>query len=121
MDELIAVGRIGPPRGVRGDVFVEPFTDEPDERFAPGTVLTARAPRRRPHDGPAPAREVATFLASELGVDTEAFRGHEGAAHPSATRRLSNARLRETGFILTYPTFREGYASILAGEGERHP
>ena len=39
MDELIAVGRIGPPRGVRGDVFVEPFTDEPEERFAPGTSL----------------------------------------------------------------------------------
>jgi 16S rRNA processing protein RimM len=38
-DQLIAVGRIGPARGVRGDVFVEPWTDAPDERFAPGTVL----------------------------------------------------------------------------------
>lgn len=72
-------------------------------------------------DAPAPAREVATLLARELGVDTEPLTGHEGAARPSATRRLSNARLRGTGFTLTYPTFREGYASILAGEGERHP
>lgn len=39
MDQLIAVGRIGLPRGVRGDVFVEPFTDDPDDRFAVGTVL----------------------------------------------------------------------------------
>jgi 16S rRNA processing protein RimM len=35
----IVVGRIGPARGVRGEVFVEPWTDAPDERFAPGTVL----------------------------------------------------------------------------------
>jgi 16S rRNA processing protein RimM len=38
-DEFIAVGRIGPARGVRGEVFVEPWTDVPDERFAPGAVL----------------------------------------------------------------------------------
>src|SRR5206468_2224264 len=29
----------GPARGVRGDLFVEPWTDSPDERFAPGAVL----------------------------------------------------------------------------------
>ena len=38
-DDLIAVGRIGPARGVRGEVFVEPLTDVPDERFVPGAVL----------------------------------------------------------------------------------
>jgi 16S rRNA processing protein RimM len=38
-DELVVVGRIGPARGVRGDVFVEPWTDVPEERFAPGEVL----------------------------------------------------------------------------------
>ena len=37
--ELIAVGRVGPARGVRGDLFVEPWTDAPDERFGPGAVL----------------------------------------------------------------------------------
>jgi 16S rRNA processing protein RimM len=37
--ELIAVGRIGPARGVRGDVFVEPWTDVPAERFVPGAAL----------------------------------------------------------------------------------
>jgi 16S rRNA processing protein RimM len=37
--ELIVVGRVGPARGVRGDVFVEPWTDAPDERFANGTQL----------------------------------------------------------------------------------
>jgi 16S rRNA processing protein RimM len=38
-DEIVAVGRIGRPRGVRGDVFVEPWTDDPDDRFADGSVL----------------------------------------------------------------------------------
>ncbi len=37
--DFIVVGRIGPPRGVRGEVFVAPWTDVPDERFAPGEVL----------------------------------------------------------------------------------
>jgi len=38
-DELLTVGRIGPPRGIRGDLFVEPFTDDPENRFAVGSVL----------------------------------------------------------------------------------
>jgi 16S rRNA processing protein RimM len=38
-DDLVVVGRIGPVRGVRGDVFVAPFTDAPEQRFAPGSVL----------------------------------------------------------------------------------
>src|SRR5690242_21925104 len=38
-DGIVAVGRIGRPRGVRGDVFVEPWTDDPDDRFADGSVL----------------------------------------------------------------------------------
>jgi 16S rRNA processing protein RimM len=37
--EVVAIGRIGPARGVRGDVFVEPWTDDPYERFVPGSVL----------------------------------------------------------------------------------
>jgi 16S rRNA processing protein RimM len=41
-DELIAVGKVGRARGVRGDVFVQPWTDAPEERFGPGrTVRTA--------------------------------------------------------------------------------
>ncbi len=37
--ELVTVGRIGPAHGNRGDVFVEPWTDQPEVRFAPGAVL----------------------------------------------------------------------------------
>ncbi|WP_375489527.1 ribosome maturation factor RimM [uncultured Jatrophihabitans sp.] len=37
--DLVAVGKVGPPRGVRGDVFVEPWTDAPGERFVAGAWL----------------------------------------------------------------------------------
>ena len=35
----VVVGVIGRPHGVRGEVAVEPRTDEPDRRFAPGQQL----------------------------------------------------------------------------------
>ncbi|RJL21763.1 ribosome maturation factor RimM [Bailinhaonella thermotolerans] len=35
----LVVGRIGRPHGVRGEVTVEVRTDDPQERFAPGTTL----------------------------------------------------------------------------------
>jgi 16S rRNA processing protein RimM len=37
---VVAVGRIGKALGVRGDAFVEPWTDTPDERFYEGAVLS---------------------------------------------------------------------------------
>jgi len=37
--ELITVGRIGRPQGLRGEVRVEVRTDEPETRFAPGATL----------------------------------------------------------------------------------
>jgi 16S rRNA processing protein RimM len=36
---LVAIGRIGKALGVRGDVFVQPWTDTPDERFVAGNTL----------------------------------------------------------------------------------
>ncbi|MFP5253304.1 MAG: ribosome maturation factor RimM [Actinomycetes bacterium] len=40
----VVVGRIGRPHGVRGEVSVEPRTDEPDRRFVPGAVLATEGP-----------------------------------------------------------------------------
>lgn len=40
----VVVGRIGRPHGIRGEVTVEPRTDEPDARFAPGAVLLVDSP-----------------------------------------------------------------------------
>ncbi|GIF51907.1 16S rRNA processing protein RimM [Asanoa ferruginea] len=36
---LLVVGRIGRPHGIRGEVTVEVRTDEPEQRFAVGSVL----------------------------------------------------------------------------------
>jgi 16S rRNA processing protein RimM len=41
--DLVAIGKVGPARGIRGEVFVEPWTDAPDERFAPGAEVLTRA------------------------------------------------------------------------------
>lgn len=41
----VLVGRIGKPHGLKGHVTVDVRTDEPDRRFAVGSVLRAEAPR----------------------------------------------------------------------------
>jgi 16S rRNA processing protein RimM len=38
--DLVVVGRIGKPQGVKGEVTVEVRTDDPDDRFADGAVLS---------------------------------------------------------------------------------
>jgi 16S rRNA processing protein RimM len=45
---VVAVGRVGKAHGVRGDAFVEPWTDAPDERFSPGSTLTTEPADRGP-------------------------------------------------------------------------
>ncbi|MDN5790875.1 MAG: SDR family NAD(P)-dependent oxidoreductase [Micrococcales bacterium] len=56
-------------------------------------------------DEPALLREVAAYLADRLRAPTpppvDLERGHG--------KRLSNARLRATGWVPAYPTFRDGY------------
>jgi len=41
----VVVGRIGKPHGIRGEVTVDVRTDEPNRRYADGSVLRAVAPR----------------------------------------------------------------------------
>lgn len=41
--ERLRVARIGKPHGVRGEVTVELFTDDPAQRLAPGAVLLREA------------------------------------------------------------------------------
>jgi 16S rRNA processing protein RimM len=44
----VVVGRIGRPHGVRGEVTVEVRTDDPELRFAPGSVLMTDPVSRGP-------------------------------------------------------------------------
>ncbi len=71
-------------------------------------------------DEPARLDEVLRFLAAELGVD-EPVRGDGDGRQAGGDKRLSNALLRSTSWAPRYPTFREGYRAVLAGEGTRHP
>ncbi|MGZ4438531.1 MAG: ribosome maturation factor RimM [Nocardioidaceae bacterium] len=48
----VVVGRIGRAHGIRGEVSVEPRTDEPERRFAVGAVLDTEAPRGGAPHGP---------------------------------------------------------------------
>lgn len=41
----VLVGRIGKPHGIRGEVTVDVRTDEPELRFAAGSVLRCKAPK----------------------------------------------------------------------------
>ena len=77
-DDLVAVGRIGPARGVRGDVFVEPWTDAPDERFAPGAVVrTELATLTVAASSQASGKLVVHFDGVDDRVAAESLRGQE--------------------------------------------
>jgi 16S rRNA processing protein RimM len=77
--DVVAIGRVAKARGVRGDVFVEPWTDDPDERFAPGTVLSTRPPERGPLTVEASSTAGGKLVCHFAGVETreaaEALRG----------------------------------------------
>ena len=72
--DLITIGRIGKPRGVRGDVFVASFTDDPDERFALGSVVRTVPPER----GPLTVTAM-TMASGKLVVHFEGFDAREAA------------------------------------------
>jgi nucleoside-diphosphate-sugar epimerase len=56
--------------------------------------------------------EIAAWLATKLGVDAPSFSGGEGS--DASNRKISNDRIRdELNWSPLYPSFREGYSSIL--------
>ncbi|MGS2614710.1 ribosome maturation factor RimM [Micromonospora sp. LZ34] len=71
---MLIVGRIGKPHGIRGEVTVEVRTDEPEARFAPGTVL-----RTEPGAAPPPAApEHGEPFRVPAELTVEAARWHQG-------------------------------------------
>lgn len=63
----VLVGRIGKPHGLRGHVTIDVRTDEPERRFAAGTVLRAVPP--------------AGAARGETTLTVEAGRWHQGVLH----------------------------------------
>ena len=71
-------------------------------------------------DAPVEECEVLEWLAARLRAPApRRVRGDEAASRGSG-KRCSNARLRASGYRFRHPTFREGYAAVLAGEGVRY-
>ena len=68
---------------------------------------------------PADLGEVLGFLAAELDLP-EPPPGEPTSSRGGA-RRVDSSLLRATGFTFEYPTYREGYRAVLAGQGVRHP
>lgn len=76
-------------------------------------------------DAPAPLDEVLCWIAEQIGVAppplaAEAIKpGAETRPDPQTRRRTSkrcrNTRLRNSGFHFRYPSYKEGYASLLHG------
>ena len=84
----VVVGRIGKAHGIKGEVSVEPRTDEPERRFADGAVLSTRTPRgTEPHTADRPttltvrrtrwhqSRLLVTFVGVDDRTAAEKLRG----------------------------------------------
>ena len=68
-------------------------------------------------DEPADRREVLNWLSDRLDVaqPRETGTGDAVSARTAANKRCSNARLKSTGYRFLYPSYREGYAEMIAG------
>ena len=72
-------------------------------------------------DAPVEECEVLEWLAARLGAPAPQRVAVGDVAGRAAGKRCSNARLRASGYRLRYPTYREGYAAVMSGEGVRYP
>ena len=77
--QVVAVGRVGKAHGIRGDAFVEPWTDAPDERFSPGARLSTEPAERGPLTVESARQHSGKLVVHFAGVDDrnaiEALRG----------------------------------------------
>jgi 16S rRNA processing protein RimM len=69
MPELIVVGRLGRPQGIKGELTVEVRTDDPDDRFAPGKVLQTDPVERGPVTIAGSRRQGRYLVVSIEGVE----------------------------------------------------
>lgn len=90
--------------------------DEPTDRAAVLDFVADRlgvARPRRVQVADAPPRVRPRDLAQQRTVGAAPSRGR------GANKRCSNAKLKRSGWVPRFPTFREGYAELIARLGER--
>lgn len=66
--ELLVVGRLGRPHGLRGELTVEVRTDDPEDRFAPGRRLYTEPADRGPLTVTASACQSGRWVLALAGV-----------------------------------------------------
>ncbi|MDQ2076688.1 SDR family oxidoreductase [Marinimicrobium sp. ABcell2] len=59
---------------------------------------------------PAPMAEVVNWLAMHLHIHNARFAAEQ---NPSGHKRCDNRRLRATGYVFRYPTYKAGYSALL--------
>jgi 16S rRNA processing protein RimM len=89
--DYVVVGVIGPAHGIKGEVYVEPRTDEPARRFAPGATLTGvrrvetrefEVEARKEHQG----KNLIRFVGINNRNEAEEIRGFELRCAPDTER-----------------------------------
>ncbi|MEM6786940.1 MAG: NAD-dependent epimerase/dehydratase family protein [Myxococcota bacterium] len=71
-------------------------------------------------DDPAPLAEVERWLCEALGRDPSGLVAPEdGPRGRGGDKRVRNLRLRQSGYVFRFPSYREGYASLIAAAGLR--
>ena len=92
-EDMVLVGRIARPHGIRGEVVIDPSTDFPEDRFAEGaTVFTERGGAASPmvvaaarmHAG----RPIVRFEGTATMDEAETLRGFELRVPESALGEL---------------------------------
>jgi len=61
---------------------------------------------------PSDLNDVYRVIADALGLELNAALASGTVARRTGNKRISNQRMLETGYVLAYPTFREGYAQM---------
>ncbi len=107
-EDLVLVGRIERPHGLRGEVAVQPLTDFGDERFVPGATLLTAAAGQTP-DGSADLRieevrwhrerPLILFAGVESVEAAEALRGQGLWIAAAARRALEPGSFYETDLV----------------------
>jgi 16S rRNA processing protein RimM len=89
VSEFVAVGRIGPVIGVKGEVFVEPWTEQVEDRFAEGAVLATEPADRGPLTVLAIRQHRGRLVVSFAGIED---RDAAGALHHVQVLVAASAR-----------------------------